>query len=114
MKDYSPAEKKRGLKISLGIMFLVALACSLIVQLHRPAQPVDPYLRGATGRWIGETLGIAISAFLFGLVFFVLVRLMRWADVPRAGLITGLIAVLIWCGVLYYHASLQLSGAIPS
>lgn len=112
-RDYSPAEKRRGLKKSLGIMFLVALAGDLVVKLHRGDQ-LNHYIRGAQGRWVGELLGESIAAFLAGLVFFFTFRLLRRADVPTAGLVTGIIVILLWCAALYKEASLELSGVLPS
>ncbi|PIO96625.1 hypothetical protein [Pleomorphomonas carboxyditropha] len=99
LRDYSPQEKRSGFWKSIAILFLLSVVGSLALKLHRGDEV--GHFRGAQGRWVGELLGEAGIPFFAGLLVFGIVRLRRWADVPKAGLISGIITTLIFCGLLY-------------
>ncbi|WP_370677551.1 hypothetical protein [Pleomorphomonas sp. PLEO] len=56
-------------------------------------------------RFIGERVGFTVGLFLISLLFFAIVRRMRKASVPTAGLGTGVVVMLIWSYLVYVGAT---------
>jgi hypothetical protein len=94
----APAGGKGGTGAAIAILAAVALVCAVA----RRIAAATAYPAAEGGRLVGEIVGGALPPFVVGLIVFFIVRLVRRKNGDRfAGVLSGLIVVLVLAGLGY-------------
>lgn len=85
---------------SMIILFVASILASVFVSIAGGEK--IPEIPGGTGRYIGAVIGGSMFYLAAGLIFFLLVRFFRRkSGDQKAGLLSGLIAILIFTVLAY-------------
>lgn len=98
------ASKKTDRNRCIGIPFGLSVLATAVLTIAI-GDYIHPEYAFGTSVFIGQITGRLLGSFLLSLLFFAIVRRLRKASVPTAGLGTGIVVMLFWSYSMYFGAT---------